>query len=576
MKSNNYNDLINGVLSGDEELFNNLLTTIKPMAHFYALSIAKDEYIAQEAVQLAFIKIYQNLRKLKKADAFEGWFKKIVRNETLNLLAKSNREINFTAFDQEEDNDFEYNITDERIENQPELNFDRLEKERMISEILSSLPDNQRTPIMMYFFEGLKIKEIADTLKVNENTIKTRLTAGKKNIKGKVEFIQKRDGIRLYSISPIGFFIWLLKGYAQDLSEPVVVSVGVSGTAIDAAVKAGKISSGLIKVLGTKVAVGILSAALAVLGIYGVLSVQDDTDNSDKVETIKTVQETSNKKTEEQLYSVTYLFESEDGSVLPDEVMAMLPDTIGGLKSGNSIYLFNYSSVESGENVYDFVGWNPSDNVIRESDVEFVGTWKRRKQINYIVSYEFRSENGEPLPDRIMQLLPESRRYRSGEIAYAPELPSYEIGNWSFLRWDKDSITMTDQNETILGIWTEEEEKEELENTETPTVSQAETNETISETEPESEPETYICTVTFYVDIGSGAEDGSGILPAEVMAYLPSNIAHQVLSMDEEPVLPSIQQGDIVAGWQVTEMWGWGNKETYDEKYNYFWKKIDE
>lgn len=213
---NNYNQLIDQAKSGDENAFNTLYSSIKPMATFYARSIAKDEYLADEAVQISAIKMYQSLNSLKDVDSFEGWFKRIVRNQTLDLLRKNGKEINFTSFDTEVDQDFEYNIADEKIEYQPELQFNKSEKEAIIHEIISALPDNQRTPIMMFFFEEMKIKEIAEELGVNENTIKTRLTAGKKNIGVEVEKIQKRDGYKLYNITPIGFLLWLLRGYRQD------------------------------------------------------------------------------------------------------------------------------------------------------------------------------------------------------------------------------------------------------------------------------------------------------------------------------------------------------------------------
>ena len=56
-----YIDLIEKAASGNEEAFNTLFTAIKPMATFYATSIAKDEHIAEEAVQLSAIKMYQSL-----------------------------------------------------------------------------------------------------------------------------------------------------------------------------------------------------------------------------------------------------------------------------------------------------------------------------------------------------------------------------------------------------------------------------------------------------------------------------------------------------------------------------------
>lgn len=125
-----YKKLIQETLAGNEDSFNKLVESVRPLSRFYAMSIAKDEYIASEAAQLSIIKMYQSLSSLKDPELFEGWYKRIIRNTTLDLLKKENREINFSSFDQNEDDNFEYSIADERIDYQPELKYAQNEKEK--------------------------------------------------------------------------------------------------------------------------------------------------------------------------------------------------------------------------------------------------------------------------------------------------------------------------------------------------------------------------------------------------------------------------------------------------------------
>ena len=56
-----------------------------------------------------------------------------------------------------------------------------------VTEALQELDEKYRTVIHLFYYEGYKIKEIADLLKKNENTIKTRLARGKKLLKEKME-----------------------------------------------------------------------------------------------------------------------------------------------------------------------------------------------------------------------------------------------------------------------------------------------------------------------------------------------------------------------------------------------------
>ena len=48
---------------------------------------------------------------------------------------------------------------------------------------LHKLPDNYRVPLVMYYYVGFSIKEIAQQLDVSTNTIKIRLSRGRKKLR---------------------------------------------------------------------------------------------------------------------------------------------------------------------------------------------------------------------------------------------------------------------------------------------------------------------------------------------------------------------------------------------------------
>ena len=53
------------------------------------------------------------------------------------------------------------------------------------------IADEQRLCVLMFHIEGQSIKDIAETLKCSENTVKSRLNYGRKNLKSKVRFIRR-------------------------------------------------------------------------------------------------------------------------------------------------------------------------------------------------------------------------------------------------------------------------------------------------------------------------------------------------------------------------------------------------
>ena len=105
-----------------------------------------------------------------------------------------------------EDIPFEESIEDVRSELNPEMAMDQQEAKRLVMEILDHLPEDQRVVIGMFYYEEMSVKDIAQTLGVSENTVKSRLSYGRKKIKEQVMDLEKR-GTKLYSVAPFVFFL---------------------------------------------------------------------------------------------------------------------------------------------------------------------------------------------------------------------------------------------------------------------------------------------------------------------------------------------------------------------------------
>lgn len=72
------------------------------------------------------------------------------------------------------------------------------------------MSEEQRLCILMFHIEGISISEIARTMDCSENTVKSRLNYGRKNLRMKAEDLQKK-GYKLYSVAPLPLFLMLLR-----------------------------------------------------------------------------------------------------------------------------------------------------------------------------------------------------------------------------------------------------------------------------------------------------------------------------------------------------------------------------
>ena len=52
-----------------------------------------------------------------------------------------------------------------------------------LREALLALPEKYRLPILLYYLEGYPLRQVAQMLRIPENTVKTRLSRGRQQLK---------------------------------------------------------------------------------------------------------------------------------------------------------------------------------------------------------------------------------------------------------------------------------------------------------------------------------------------------------------------------------------------------------
>ena len=86
---NNDAHLIQQILTGDSRALEQLIRKHRGAVYAQALLRMKNPEDAQEIVQDAFLKAYQNLASLRRPERFEAWLRQIALNECQNLLRRN-------------------------------------------------------------------------------------------------------------------------------------------------------------------------------------------------------------------------------------------------------------------------------------------------------------------------------------------------------------------------------------------------------------------------------------------------------------------------------------------------------
>ena len=115
--------------------------------------------------------------RLKDVDSFKYWLYKIALNYCREEDRRRKRKKWYSIFLSEEARSVASSF------GLPEQEYQKKEKEELVAEMLKRLPEEQKTVIIMKEFEGLKFREISETLNISENTAKSRLYYGLKALK---------------------------------------------------------------------------------------------------------------------------------------------------------------------------------------------------------------------------------------------------------------------------------------------------------------------------------------------------------------------------------------------------------
>ncbi len=134
---------------------------------------------AEDVLQDAFIKVFDNIHKFQFKGSFEAWIRRIVINTALkNYQRKSFRE---------EQIGLELENADLPIE--PSI-FAHLHEEALL-ELIAQLPDGYRVVFNLYAIEGYSHREVADMLGIEEATSRSQLLKARKWLQVQVMKLQK-------------------------------------------------------------------------------------------------------------------------------------------------------------------------------------------------------------------------------------------------------------------------------------------------------------------------------------------------------------------------------------------------
>ncbi len=173
-------DLLNAVARRDRSALSTFYDRHVAGLYGLALKILRDEALAQDVLQDLFLFLWENAdRFIERRGSPVGWMMISCRNRCIDKLRqKERRQRRTTDLDETTLQSIEMN------ESESPLEFvHQKEVQKVVTQALDGLPEEQRVPIEMAYFKGMSQSEIAKNLNLPLGTVKTRIRLGMQKLR---------------------------------------------------------------------------------------------------------------------------------------------------------------------------------------------------------------------------------------------------------------------------------------------------------------------------------------------------------------------------------------------------------
>jgi RNA polymerase sigma-70 factor (ECF subfamily) len=162
-------DLAQAVCGGDRSVFAVLMERYLPDVYAVAVRVLCNAAEAEDLAQDTFVRAFERLNQYRRAYAFKNWLLKIATNLAINRLRSRRRQRHLHARVAEE-----YRPPDDAVDCPSRYEWDYW---------LAQLDEKSRTAIVLFHFHEMSYAEVAQTLGVPLNTVRTYIHRGRKRLR---------------------------------------------------------------------------------------------------------------------------------------------------------------------------------------------------------------------------------------------------------------------------------------------------------------------------------------------------------------------------------------------------------
>lgn len=173
--------LVSRLKAKDEQAYEILFRNWYPEAYRTAFLITHDRSLAEDVVQEAFYKVLRSVGTIREPDRLSNWLHVLVSRCAIDALRNLHGSQAFPSDNIAELVDRSWNPRPPSFPN-PEEAAIAVERSESLMRALKSLPPVFRQVVVLFYYRGLSISEIAEAMQTAEGTVKSRLARARQRL----------------------------------------------------------------------------------------------------------------------------------------------------------------------------------------------------------------------------------------------------------------------------------------------------------------------------------------------------------------------------------------------------------
>ena len=200
MNRNEQKELVSRAQAGDRSAFEALYNENMERVYAFAKRNLGSDDAARDVTAETFASALEHIGELRSGESFIGWLYSIAYSKCADRLRENSRTEYF-----ETDSELEKAMQDQAL-NEPIMLPDdyavNAETKRLLGEIIDSLSPDQRSAVILYYYDELSIPEVAKALGTNENNTRQKLHKARGRIRKQVEKLIGKGAV--FAAVPLG------------------------------------------------------------------------------------------------------------------------------------------------------------------------------------------------------------------------------------------------------------------------------------------------------------------------------------------------------------------------------------